>query len=177
MDGMSWSGPPTRMPLSAEIPALVSTTISPRPSQTEDSQAVASCKVWRFGELGTVILSESCIDVGEVVEETSWPLVSVPLDFGRPRTYLNILRSRDGDGFPPGLGATTAVYLTYTSGVATTSWTKSVPSHLMNEYPSWVAARTVGEKTSCLGRRSGFDLRHDVFPPSRRSDNAAHGGY
>jgi hypothetical protein len=21
-----------------------------------------------------------------------------------------------------------------------------------------------------------FDLRHDVFPPSRQSDNAAHGG-
>jgi hypothetical protein len=47
----------------------------------------------------------------------------------------------------------------------------------MNKYPSWVAARTVGEKTSCLGRRVDFDLRHDVFPPNRRSDNAAHGGY
>jgi hypothetical protein len=61
--------------------------------------------------------------------------------------------------------------------VTTTSWTKSVPSHQMNKYPSWVAARTVGEKTSCLGRRVDFDLRHDVFPPIRRSDNAAHGGY
>jgi hypothetical protein len=45
------------------------------------------------------------------------------------RTYLNIPRGRDGDRFRPGLGATTAVYLMYTSGVATTSWTKSVPSH------------------------------------------------
>jgi hypothetical protein len=30
----------------------------------------------------------------------------------------------------------------------------AVPSHSMNKYRQWVAARTVDEKTSCLGRRS-----------------------
>jgi hypothetical protein len=45
----------------------------------------------------------------------------------------------------------------------------------MNKYLQRVAARTVGEKTSLPWPKVDFDLRHDVFPPNRRSDNAAHG--
>jgi hypothetical protein len=84
---------------------------------------------------------------------------------------------------------TTAVYLTYTSGVVpwgfplvtTTSWTqvdqdgRPVP---LNEIKFSMGCRSDGRREDILPwPKVDFDLRHDVFPPNRRSDNAAHGGY